>query len=89
MRTHTGEQPYCCGQCNRRFSISSNMQRHVRNIHHLEKPFTCSFCARSFAQRTNLDRHLRHHANAAALRPSATLRGGGDDLETATTSLIT
>ncbi|VDM03552.1 unnamed protein product [Schistocephalus solidus] len=87
MRTHTGEQPYCCGQCNRRFSISSNMQRHVRNIHHLEKPFTCSFCARSFAQRTNLDRHLRHHANAVS-RPSMAL-GGGDDLETATTSLIT
>ncbi|KAJ3586002.1 hypothetical protein NHX12_012404 [Muraenolepis orangiensis] len=52
LRTHTGEQPY---------SISSNLQRHVRNIHNKEKPFKCHLCNRCFGQQTNLDRHLKKH----------------------------
>ncbi|GIY20086.1 MDS1 and EVI1 complex locus protein [Caerostris darwini] len=42
-------------------SISSNLQRHVRNIHNKEKPFKCPLCDRCFGQQTNLDRHLKKH----------------------------
>lgn len=45
----------------RSFSISSNLQRHVRNIHNKEKPFRCPLCDRCFGQQTNLDRHLKKH----------------------------
>ena len=61
LRTHTGEQPYKCKYCERSFSISSNLQRHVRNIHNKEKPFRCTLCDRCFGQQTNLDRHLKKH----------------------------
>ena len=61
LRTHTGEQPYKCKYCERSFSISSNLQRHVRNIHNKEKPFKCVRCDRCFGQQTNLDRHLKKH----------------------------
>lgn len=61
LRTHTGEQPYKCRYCERSFSISSNLQRHVRNIHNKEKPFKCPLCERCFGQQTNLDRHLKKH----------------------------
>ena len=57
----TGEQPYKCKYCERSFSISSNLQRHVRNIHNKEKPFKCPLCDRCFGQQTNLDRHLKKH----------------------------
>ncbi len=57
----SGEQPYKCKYCERSFSISSNLQRHVRNIHNKEKPFKCPLCDRCFGQQTNLDRHLKKH----------------------------
>lgn len=50
-----------CKYCDRSFSISSNLQRHVRNIHNKEKPFKCHLCNRCFGQQTNLDRHLKKH----------------------------
>lgn len=56
--------PFCrCKYCDRSFSISSNLQRHVRNIHNKEKPFKCHLCDRCFGQQTNLDRHLKKHEN--------------------------
>jgi uncharacterized C2H2 Zn-finger protein len=61
LRTHTGEQPYKCKYCERSFSISSNLQRHIRNIHNKERPFKCPLCERCFGQQTNLDRHLKKH----------------------------
>lgn len=52
-----------CKYCDRSFSISSNLQRHIRNIHNKEKPFKCHLCDRCFGQQTNLDRHLKKHEN--------------------------
>uniref|UniRef100_A0A8B9X0R7 MDS1 and EVI1 complex locus n=1 Tax=Bos mutus grunniens TaxID=30521 RepID=A0A8B9X0R7_BOSMU len=60
-----GKERYTCRckYCDRSFSISSNLQRHVRNIHNKEKPFKCHLCDRCFGQQTNLDRHLKKHEN--------------------------
>ena len=72
LRTHTGEQPYKCKYCERSFSISSNLQRHVRNIHNKEKPFKCHICDRCFGQQTNLDRHLMKHELSSCSNTAAT-----------------
>ncbi|XP_023392759.1 PR domain zinc finger protein 16 [Pteropus vampyrus] len=58
--------PSRCKYCDRSFSISSNLQRHVRNIHNKEKPFKCHLCNRCFGQQTNLDRHLKKHEHEHA-----------------------
>lgn len=67
--------PCRCKYCDRSFSISSNLQRHVRNIHNKEKPFKCHLCSRCFGQQTNLDRHLKkhehEHAPGGARHPAA------------------
>lgn len=57
--------PCRCKFCDRSFSISSNLQRHIRNIHNKEKPFKCHLCDRCFGQQTNLDRHLKKHENGS------------------------
>ncbi|EYC17213.1 hypothetical protein Y032_0031g2341 [Ancylostoma ceylanicum] len=61
-----------CQYCERSFSISSNLQRHVRNIHNKERPFRWPRCDRCFGQQTNLDRHLKKH-DASPDLPLATM----------------
>ena len=67
-----------CKYCDRSFSISSNLQRHVRNIHNKEKPFKCHLCDRCFGQQTNLDRHLKKHENGNMSGRSSIVFWGGD-----------
>ena len=70
-----------CKYCDRSFSISSNLQRHVRNIHNKEKPFKCHLCNRCFGQQTNLDRHLKKHEHEHAPGAGAAQRRSAGVLE--------
>lgn len=67
------EQPYVCKFCNRSFSISSNLQRHIRNIHKRERPFRCTHCDKCFGQQTNLDRHMKKHLSQSTTTTSSFL----------------
>ncbi|KAM9846550.1 early growth response protein 1-A-like [Aulostomus maculatus] len=56
------ERPYACPAdgCDRRFSRSDELTRHVR-VHTGQKPFQCRICMRSFSRSDHLTTHIRTH----------------------------
>ena len=61
-KTPVHERPYACpvDACDRRFSRSDELTRHIR-IHTGLKPFQCTICMRSFSRSDHLTTHVRTH----------------------------
>uniref|UniRef100_A0A147BGN9 Putative homeobox transcription factor sip1 n=2 Tax=Ixodes ricinus TaxID=34613 RepID=A0A147BGN9_IXORI len=59
-RTHTGEKPFCCSVCERKFAKSCIYRAHMRT-HMGVKPFRCEVCQKAFARPHSLMIHKRVH----------------------------
>lgn len=61
-KTPPHERPYPCpvDTCERRFSRSDELTRHIR-IHTGQKPFQCKICMRAFSRSDHLTTHVRTH----------------------------
>ncbi|KAF8788198.1 Zinc finger protein 772 like protein [Argiope bruennichi] len=59
-QTHTGNEPFMCNICKKKFSSKSDFDRHYRT-HTGEKPYECGICGKKCSLKSNLIIHYRIH----------------------------
>ena len=63
-KIHNEASKYVCteyGDCNKIFSSSKNLKRHIRGLHTGEKPYECRDCGKCFSASSNLSEHKTIH----------------------------
>ncbi|ETN64120.1 zinc finger protein [Anopheles darlingi] len=57
MRLHTGEKPYKCSYCDKRFNHKSTVSTHEKAAHIAANSFRCDRCHKTFNQKCQLQYH--------------------------------
>uniref|UniRef100_A0A8C7EZG1 C2H2-type domain-containing protein n=1 Tax=Oncorhynchus kisutch TaxID=8019 RepID=A0A8C7EZG1_ONCKI len=62
LRTHTGERPYKCIDCDQDFAQLSNLKSHVKKHNKRCQPLKCPYCKMKFSNSEELLAHCKWHS---------------------------
>lgn len=63
LNKHTGNRPYKCDQCDKRFGFRSMLKKHKIFVHSTDRPFKCGYCMKGFKFMNLLNNHVTIHTN--------------------------